>query len=248
MPEQDDGGSARPRVIAIDGPVASGKTAVGRALARRLGWPMLDTGIMYRAVTWAALARRVPLSDPAALTDLATRLRLEVGEAPADSVEMASIRVDGVDVTEHLRHKDVEDAVSQVAQVPGVRECMVDEQRRIAHGVEMVMVGRDIGTVVVPEAGVKVYLDASPEVRARRRAAQIRAVGRSVSDAEVLQDLHRRDALDAGRATSPLRRAGVALMVDTSGLDLEATIEAILAIVRRAMGEISPPRTPDPAE
>lgn len=247
MPEQQGPTAARLRVIAIDGPVASGKTVVGRALARRLGWPMLDTGIMYRAVTWAALARGIPLDDPAALTALASSVRLEVGEAPAGSVETASIWVDGVAATPHLRTKAVEDAVSEVAKVPGVRERMVEEQRRIARGLEMVMVGRDIGTVVVPEAEVKVYLDASPEVRACRRAAQIRAAGREVSEAEVLEDLLRRDALDAGRATAPLRRAGGAERVDTSALDLPGALAAVLAIVRNEMRDIVPTSAQEPA-
>ena len=137
--------------------------------------------------------------------------------------------------------------MSEVAKVPGVRERMVEEQRRIARGLEMVMVGRDIGTVVVPEAGVKVYLDASPEVRARRRAAQIRASGREVSEAEVLEDLLRRDALDAGRATAPLRRAGGAERVDTSALDLAGALAVVLAIVRHEMQDIVPTSAQEPA-
>ena len=240
------------RVIAIDGPVASGKTVIGRAVAKRLDWPMLDTGIMYRALTWAALQRGVPTAsgtaDPARLTRLAEEVRLSVGTAPAGSVETASIAVDGVDATPHLRSKAVEDAVSVVASVAGVRGCMVEQQRAIAQeqGADergsgdqgIVMVGRDIGTVVAPQARVKIYLDASAGVRAARRAAQMRSAGRAVTAAEVLQDLERRDAIDAGRATAPLRRAGGAEHIDTSEIDLEAAIELVLSIVRREFGEL----------
>jgi cytidylate kinase len=228
--------SERLRVVSIDGPVASGKTVVGRVVAERLGWPMLDTGIMYRALTWAALERGVAIDDPAALTELAESVVLRVGKAAAKSVETAAIAVDGADATPHLRSKVVEDAVSDVAQVAGVRERMVEQQRQIAGDLEIVMVGRDIGTVVVPNARVKIYLDASEEVRAGRRGAQIREAGRAVADAEVLNDLKRRDAIDAGRATSPLRRAGGAAHIDTSEMGLERAIEVVMAIVRRGLG------------
>ena len=246
-------GAARLRVIAIDGPVASGKTVIGRAVAKRLDWPMLDTGIMYRALTWAALEHGIPVgdggADPAALTRLAGEARLHLGPAPRGSVETASIAVDGVDATPHLRSKAVEDAVSAVASVAGVRECMVEQQRAIASGQGgqdagaggrrgIVMVGRDIGTVVAPEARVKIYLDASDAVRAGRRAAQMRDSGRTVTDAEVLRDLQRRDAIDAGRATAPLRRAGNAEHIDTSAISLEEAIAVVLSVVCRELGEI----------
>lgn len=235
------GAGARLRVVAIDGPVASGKTVIGKAVAERLDWPMLDTGIMYRALTWAAIERGLfpdgGAPDPAALVGLAREVKLTVGTPSDGSPETASIAVDGADATPHLRSKAVEDAVSVVASVPGVRERMVEQQQAMAREREMVMVGRDIGTVVAQEALVKIYLDASDEVRARRRAEQMRASGRRVTDDEVLNDLRRRDAIDQGRATAPLRRAGGAVDVDTSGDDLETAIERVLAIVRRALCE-----------
>lgn len=245
MPEKTTP-DVRLRVIAIDGPVASGKTVIGRAVAARLGWPMLDTGIMYRALTWAAIERGVlqnpDSADPAALTRLAQQVDLQVGPRAEGSVETASIEVDGVDVTVHLRSKPVEDAVSAVASVPGVREQMVEQQKAIAaasddaeHGI--VMVGRDIGTVVAPDARVKIYLNASEEVRATRRAAQVRKSGREVTDAEVLTDVGRRDAIDAGRSIAPLRKAVGAEELDTSAVELEPAIEMVMAIVQRELGD-----------
>lgn len=234
----------RLRVVAIDGPVASGKTVIGKAVAERLRWPMLDTGIMYRALTWAALERGLlsdpDHADPALLTQLAETVRLRVDDPAAGSVETASIRVDEDDATPHLRSRAVEAAVSAVASVPGVRQQMVEQQKAIAierssteRGI--VMVGRDIGTVVAPDALVKIYLDASAAVRAARRAAQMRAAGREVSEEEVRVDLEQRDAIDQGRATAPLRRAVGAERVNTSEDNLETAIERVLAIVRREL-------------
>jgi cytidylate kinase len=237
----DHGSAGKPlaaqlRVIAIDGPVASGKTVVGRELAQRIGWQMLDTGIMYRALTWLALETGTPIADPLALTNLAAATPVTVGKPHAGSIETASIFVDGRDATTHLRDQAVEANVSAVAAVPGVREHMVRQQREIAQKGKMVMVGRDIGTVVVPDAAVKIYLDASPEVRAMRRATEMRVAGRRVSEAEVLEDLRRRDALDAGRATSPLRADDRAEQLDTSGLSLVEAVDAVLRIVARRIG------------
>ncbi len=219
-------------VVAIDGPVASGKTVVGRKLAERLNWQMLDTGIMYRALTWIALVTKTPITDPAALTALAERANICVGPPGIQSGETASISVDELDATPHLRERAVEANVSTVAAVPGVREQMVGQQRAIAKQGELVMVGRDIGTVVVPDAAIKIYLDASPQVRASRRAAEMRTTGNSVTDIEVLEDLRRRDALDAGRATSPLRAADRAEWIDTSELELVDVVELVLRYVR----------------
>ena len=239
------GAGARLRVVAIDGPVASGKTVIGKAVAERLDWPMLDTGIMYRALTWAAIERGLfpdgGAPDPAALVGLAREVKLTVGTPSDGSPETASIAVDGVDATPYLRSKVVEDAVSVVASVAGVRERMVEQQQEMAREGEMVMVGRDIGTVVAQEALVKIYLHASDAVRARRRAEQMRASGRSVTYEEVLNDLRSRDAIDQGRATAPLRRAVGAEDVNTSGDDLETAIERVLAIVRRALCESATP-------
>ena len=218
-------------VVAIDGPVASGKSVIGRRIADRLGWPLLDTGVMYRALTWLALERGVELRDDEALTKLAEATDIRIDPAPPGRLERARILIDGVDATPHLREPHVEASVSTVAAAPGVRRRMVELQRREALRGRMVMVGRDIGTVVVPDAAVKIYLFASAEVRAQRRAAEMRTRGREVGDAAVLQEIQRRDQLDAGRVTSPLRAADNAIELDTSALDLEGSVEAALRIV-----------------
>ncbi len=220
-------------MIAIDGPVASGKTVVGRELAKRLGWEMLDTGIMYRALTWQALQARTDLSDQVALTEMAGRVRIDVDKPAPGSIETASISIDGVDVTAHLRDPEVEASVSIVAAVPGVREHMVAEQRRLATRGRLVMVGRDIGTVVVPDAAIKVYLTASPETRAKRRASEMRMSGRKVSDDEVQDEIIRRDGRDANREASPLRAAQGAINLDTTDLDRDAVVQAVVDLVRK---------------
>ena len=218
-------------VVAIDGPVASGKSVIGRRIADRLGWPLLDTGAMYRALTWLALERGVELRDDEALTTLAEATDIRIDAAPPGSSERAWILIDGVDATPHIREPHVEASVSTVAAVAGVRRRMVELQRLAALRGHMVMVGRDIGTVVAPDAAVKIYLVASAAVRARRRAVEMRGHGRVVSDTDVLQEIQRRDQLDAGRATSPLRAADNAIELDTSALDLEGSVEAALRIV-----------------
>ena len=205
----------RMRVVAIDGPVASGKTVIGKAVAERLRWPMLDTGIMYRALTWAAIQRGLlpdpAAADPAALVRLADEVELRVGARAAGSPETASIAVDGADATPHLRSKAVEDAVSVSGE--RARRPRADGGAAARDGAprsKVVMVGRDIGTVVAQEALVKIYLHASDEVRAARRAAQMRASGRSVTDAEVLTDLQtprRHRPEPRHRAVAPRRRA-----------------------------------------
>ena len=213
--------------IAIDGPVASGKTVVGRLLAQQLGLKFLDTGVMYRAVTWAALRREVPLDDAEALAGLARELSIELVPAPGEE----QVRVDEQDVTDALRGVDVEGAVSLVAQAPGVREALVAKQRALAQGGAIVMVGRDIGTVVLPQATVKVFLQASISERARRRYEELRAEGKSVDYQAVEQEMERRDRLDTERAHSPLRPAPDALQVDTDKVPVEEVVEQIMALV-----------------
>jgi cytidylate kinase len=224
-------GRAAPRVIAVDGSAASGKSTVGRKLAEKLGYPFLDTGLMYRAVTLAALDRGIDAGDQGALADLAGQLRLEVGPPQPGSSETCSITIDNVDVTSQLRREDVEDAVSLVSRVGGVREALVRQQREIAGRQPMVMAGRDIGTVVLPDADLKVYLDASIGERARRRHAEFSNRGRSVTRDIVLEDLRRRDQIDSERAVSPLRPAGDAVVIGTDGLTQEEVLEKVLKLV-----------------
>jgi CMP/dCMP kinase len=226
-----EGRRAAPRVIAVDGSAASGKSTVGRRLAEKLGYPFLDTGLMYRAVTLAALDRGINTSDQRALAQLASEIRLEVGPQQVGSTETCSISLDGVDVTSQLRRTDVEDAVSLVSRVPSVREALVRQQREIAGRQPMVMAGRDIGTVVLPDADLKVYLDASISERARRRHAEFANHGRSVTREMVLEDLRRRDQIDSERDVSPLRPASDAVVVSTDGLSQNEVLAKVLSLV-----------------
>ena len=219
--------------IAIDGPGASGKSAVGSRVAARVGLPFVDTGAMYRAITWLALKRGVPVTDAAGLADLARVAPIEVALPPPNSREYAIIRIGGEDATPFLREPAVERAVSPVSAVPAVRAVMVDLQRRAASG-SIVMAGRDIGTVVLPDAEVKIYLDASPEVRARRRQDELAARGEPRPYHEVLAELRRRDEIDSTRAVAPLRPAVDALVLNTDGLAIDEVVERVLERVRDA--------------
>lgn len=214
--------------IAIDGPVASGKTAVGRAVAGRLGLRFLDTGAMYRAVTWAAVQRGTGLDDPNALTELAESIEmLLVADEAGDR-----LLVDGEDVTDHLRDRDVERGVSLVSAVSGVRTAMVSQQRSVARQGPIVMVGRDIGTVVLPDADVKVFLEASVDVRAGRRYHEMRSQVKSPDYQDVVDDLTSRDKIDSERADSPLAPASDAVRLHTDDLTVDQVVERILTMAR----------------
>lgn len=225
------GRRSAPRTIAVDGSAASGKSTVGRRLAAALGYPFLDTGIMYRAITATALQRGVDPHDPDALGRLARSVKMQVEPGSPATGDTSRIFVDGVDVTEELRTQAVEDNVSIVSRAPEVREAMVAQQRSIAGQRPVVMVGRDIGTVVLPKADLKIYLDASIDERARRRHAEFEALGRDASHEAVLEDIRRRDQIDSERAVSPLRPADDARIIDTDGLTLEQVLEAALALL-----------------
>ena len=224
-------GDGPPRVIAVDGSAASGKSTIGRRLAERLRYPFLDTGVMYRAITLAALKARLDLHDPEGLTRLARSVRLDVAPAQPGSDGASRVFSDGDDVTDALRSPDVEEAVSLVSRVPGVREALVRKQREIAGRQPIVMAGRDIGTVVLPDADLKVYLDASLEERARRRHEEFARLGRDVSAGMVLEDLRRRDQIDSEREVSPLRPADDARIIQTDGLTQDQVLERVLDLV-----------------
>ncbi len=222
----------RTRVIAIDGPAASGKSAVGIAVAARLGYRFVDTGAMYRAMTWLALRRHLDVHDAAALTRLAETVSLSVRTAPAASGDGTAVVLDGEDATPHLREPDVETNVSLVSRVPGVRTALVVLQRALAADGEIIMAGRDIGTVVLEDADLKVYLDASPRVRAERRAAQMRLAGGEPDVGALTADLARRDELDSTRTASPLTPAPDAVIINTDDLTLEEVVERIVERTR----------------
>jgi cytidylate kinase len=200
-------------VVTIDGPAGAGKSTVARALAERLGFTYLDSGAMYRGVALASRERRL---EPA---QVARAVRIELGDR---------IRLDGRDVTEAIRTPEVSEAASRVAADPEVRRALVEKQRELLARGDWVAEGRDIGTVVAPEAEVKVFLDASPEERARRRADELGA-----DPGAVLADLAARDERDRTRADSPLRPAADAVTVDTTGLGVEAVVERVAGLVAK---------------
>jgi len=188
----------------------------------------LDTGAMYRAITWTALHRGIDLSDEESLRDLAASVRMDIGPPAPGSIEACTISVDGEDVTAWLRQPEVESAVSLVSRVRGVREALVRAQRELAGRRPVVMAGRDIGTVVLPDADLKVYLDASVEERAHRRYRELSALGQDVTLERVLMDLSRRDRIDSQRAVSPLQIAKDAIVIDTDGLTLAEVVRRVL--------------------
>ena len=211
--------------VAIDGPGASGKTTVGARVAGRLGFRFLDTGLTYRAATWAALRRGVNMEDDEALAVMTRSLDIRITEA-------SRVLVDGVDATDDLNTSKVDGSVSRVSAVRGVREALVPIQRRTAEDGPVVMVGRDICTVVLPDARTKVFLDASPEVRSARRRADIVRAGGSVELEQVSDELRRRDTYDSGRKESPLMVAKDAVVIDTSEMDVDEVVERIVRLVR----------------
>ncbi len=222
-------------VVAIDGPVASGKTAVGRALARRLGWRLFDTGIMYRAATWLAERNGTYLDDGESVAELIRNSDFNLSPSrKTDSIEL-DVVVNGDNATPYLREPAVESGVPTVAAIAEVRALMVEIQQAQAARGCMIVVGRDIGTVVLPQAPVKIFLDASEEVRARRRAAEH---GGTSDEQSVLAATQRRDRRDRSRATSPLVTADDAIVLDTSNLTLEESIDRAERIVRERIPEL----------
>jgi len=214
--------------IAMDGPVGAGKSTIADAVASRLGILHLDTGAMYRAIGLTALRRGVPLTDEAALTALCREVSIDVAYGEQGQITL----VDGEDVSSLIRTEEVSMAASAISKVAGVRSAMVALQRKLAAQTDMLLDGRDICTRVLPQAKVKIYLTAAPEERARRRWEQLRERGEEVPFQQVLEDLKQRDAQDMGRKVDPLRPAEDAVIVDTTGLTFEASIEKILQVIK----------------
>lgn len=208
-------------VVALDGPSGTGKSTVARRLAIRLGTRYLDTGAMYRAATLAVLAAGVALDDPEAVARIAAALDLEIGTDP----EQPYIAIAGADVGADIRSAEVTRAVSAVSAVPAVRQVMVARQRQLIGDGGIVVEGRDIGSVVCPDARPKIFLTASAQVRAERRAGEL---GADVDVTAVAADIERRDRLDSSRATSPLHRAADAVELDTTGLDIDAVVDRLV--------------------
>ncbi len=218
--------------VAVDGPSGSGKSSTARGVAQRLGWNYLDTGAMYRAITWWFLSHGVEPRDVEQVASRAQDPSLEISTDPNGP----GVLVDGHDVTEEIRDPRVTDAVSAISAVPAVRERMVELQRAAIDRGPIVIEGRDIGTVVVPDAPVKVFLIASSSARAHRRAAELSEHDASVED--TLESLKRRDLLDSTRELSPLVMADDAVKIDSTDLTLDQVVDAIVEMVEQRLGEM----------
>ena len=215
------------RSVAIDGPSGAGKSTIGYALAQAIDATFVDTGLMYRALTLAAVERGVDVEDGPLLGFLASECRIEVERPRPEQVDrLETVRLDGRDVTTEVREPRIDRAVSAVSRHAEVRDAMLDVQRAVAARGDTVMVGRDIGTVVLPNASLKVFLTADARVRAARRAAEMGAPDRLE---EYLAEIERRDAADSGRAIAPLRQAEGALLLDTGRLSVGECVAAIVA-------------------
>ena len=210
-----------PSTIAIDGPAASGKSTIGKRLADELNYLFFDTGVMYRAVTWIALESGTDIRDEEAVTRLARETPIDVAPASKSDGRACDVIVAGRDITWETRRPEVDANVSVVSAYAGVRREMSQQQRRIGQRGRVVMVGRDIGTVVLPEADLKIYLDADPEERARRRYEEIRARGGEADYDEILLKVRERDRIDSTRAVAPLRPADDAVILDSDRLNAD---------------------------
>jgi len=216
-----------PRTIAIDGPVGAGKTTIGAAIASRLGYLLFDTGVVYRAATLAALDAGVALDDEDAVAEVARTMSLDILPPTVDDGRAYTVKLSGEDVTWRIRSPEVDASVSPVSAYPKVRAALLELQRRVAQRGKVVVVGRDIGTVVLPEAELKVYLDATPEERARRRHRELLQRGIPVSFEDTLANVQERDRIDSGRTVAPLQRAPDAHYIDTSGIGIDEIVRRI---------------------
>jgi cytidylate kinase len=220
------------QVIAIDGPGAAGKSTVARELARRTGALLFDTGALYRAVTLAASRAGIPGNDSEALTRLTRQLIISIRPPSVADGRQIDVVLNGEDVTWAIRTPDIDAAVSEVSAHPTVREELLATQRQIADGARVVMVGRDIGTVVIPQAGLKIYLDASTAERARRRLEELHGRGIAAIYDQVLADLQARDDYDSSRETAPLAAAADATVVNTDGRTVDDIVSEIEQLAR----------------
>jgi cytidylate kinase len=216
-----------PRIIAIDGPAASGKSTIAEILAQHLDYLFFDTGVMYRAVTLAALQKNIPIDDEAAISSLSEEIQLDIAQPSQPDGRKYDVFLNGEDVTWEIRSSDVEANVSQVSAYGGVRQAMTRQQRRIGQRGRCVMVGRDIGTVVLPEADLKIYLIASPAERARRRHVENLQRGVNSDYEAILKAMIERDRIDSSRAIAPLKPAEDAHIVDTDGLTIQQVFERV---------------------
>lgn len=225
-----------PHIITIDGPAASGKSTLGARLARALGYLYFDTGVMYRAVTWAALQRKIEIGDEAAISRLAEALSIDIQPPSQADGRACDVLADGQDVTWETRRPEVDANVSPVSAYAGVRAALTAQQRRIGLRGRVVMVGRDIGTVVLPEADLKIYLDASAQERAHRRYAELIQRGEAADYDQILAVIQRRDQIDSTRLVAPLRAAQDAIVIDSDALDADQVLQLVQRLVQEAQG------------
>jgi len=220
-----------PTVIAIDGPAASGKSTLGNRLAQALGYLYFDTGVMYRAITLVALQQGIEISDEPAISSLAEHTHIDVRPPSVQDGRAYDVIADGQDITWGIRSAEVDAHVSPVSAYPGVRSALTAQQRRIGERGKVVMVGRDIGTVVLPDAELKIYLDASVEERARRRYQELVQRGEPASYDQILHSMRRRDQIDSNRAVAPLRPASDARILCSDGLNADQVLEVAKSMV-----------------
>ena len=221
-----------PSIIAIDGPAASGKSTLGLRLAGELGYLFFDTGVMYRAITWIALDHDIDIMNEKAVTALAEESPIDVAPASKSDGRACDVLVAGRDITWETRLPSVDANVSAISAYAGVRAALTQQQRRIGQRGKIVMVGRDIGTVVLPEADLKIYLDASAEKRAKRRFDEMTARGAHVSYEDILAKVIERDRLDTTRDVAPLKVADDAVVIDSNTLDVDEVLEKVLGLCK----------------
>ena len=221
-----------PSIIAIDGPAASGKSTLGLKIADALGYLFFDTGVMYRAVTWIALDHDIDLHDEEKITALAENTPIDVAPASKSDGRACDVLVAGKDITWETRLPDVDANVSVVSAYPGVRTALSRQQRRIGQRGRIVMVGRDIGTVVLPEADLKIYLDASAEERAKRRFKEMTERGANVNYEDILAKVIERDRIDSTRDVAPLKAADDAVIVDSDRMNVEEVFKKVVALCK----------------
>jgi len=236
--EQEVAVSDRRMTIAIDGPAAAGKSTVGEIVAQKIDCIYFDTGVLYRALTLLALERGVAPSDESALADLAAKMDIHVGRPTVDDGRQVDVRLNDRDVTHSLRTPAIDRNVSAVSAHAAARLALLEQQRRIGRSGRVVMVGRDIGTVVLPDAELKIFLDASPEERARRRCLQLAETGRPLPYEQVLADMIRRDRIDSERDVAPLMPAADAIVVDSDSLTIEEVAAVIVEHAQQRLGAV----------
>ena len=223
----------------MDGPAAAGKSTIAELLAEQLGYTYFDTGVMYRAVTWVALECGLDIADEGTITALAEEIRIDVTGPTVEDGRQYTVYADDTDVTWQIRRPEVDANVSPVSAYPGVRAALTVQQRRIGQRGRIIMVGRDIGTVVLPDAHLKIYLDASVEERARRRYLEVLERGQPAAYEEILEAMRHRDKIDSEREAAPLQPADDAIIVDTDGLSIEQVLAKVEDLISKSSRKLS---------